>query len=676
MKQPRNQQQPSKHEIIHNTTKEEQCKVLIRTKTSHSNSDTTGVTEVTKDNTPAEVDHINSGPDTQTGAYQGGTQDNTAQQLFHEHSWETQLESEPVLDEPGQMVTTKHFPTASITEQVRMQTDNKDLMAWFMVRKHGYPNRYGARLPITTHWNLDEFERLLDGYKDIDIIEWMRYGWPTGRLPTMPEPTKTFKNHKGATDHPRALKKYIQKELAKGAVIGPYKCIPFNSHVGISPISTREKKQSEDRRVILDLSFPPGQSVNDGMIKNNYLGETVHLTFPGVDDLALRIYRLGKEAMMFKIDLSRYFRQLPLDPGDYSMIGYIIDDELYFDKVLPMGMRTAPYIAQRITNAIRYIHQQLEYFLLNYVDDFLGAEDRETVWRAYHHLTQLLNRINVETSPEKLVPPTTRIEFLGVTFDSQTMTMEIPRDKIERTKQELQSWVFKTTSTRKETESLIGKLQFMGKCVKPGRIFVARLLNWLRTMNRQGKYTIPLEARKDIAWWSKFLDTYNGISILWMHNNPSPDSVIATDASKKGFGGCAGSQYFRGRFPEEWQTKNIAELEIWAVIVAIRIWAESMLRGQYFWILVDNEAVSTVLNTGAARNPQLQQALREITMMAAHHQFIIKAKHISGISNRIPDWLSRWHEVDSRKKFNAYAKNKSLKRCKLPIDYLQLQYNW
>ena len=40
---------------------------------------------------------------------------------------------------------------------------------------------------------------------------------------------------------------------------------------------------------------------------------------------------------MFKIDLSRYFRQIPLDPGHYSLIGYIIDGKVYFDKVLPMG---------------------------------------------------------------------------------------------------------------------------------------------------------------------------------------------------------------------------------------------------------------------------------------------------------------------------------------------------
>ena len=411
------------------------------------------------------------------------------------------------------------------------------------------------------------------------------------------------------------------------------------------------------------------------MIKDNYMGQYVKLTFPGVDDLALRIYTLGNEAMMFKIDLSRYFRQLPLDPGDYSLCGYIVDNQIYFDKVLPMGMRTAPYIAQRVSNALRYIHQRLSFFLLNYVDDFLGAETKAKIWQAFNHFTEILQQLQVDTAPDKIVPPTTRIEFLGITLDSQTMTMEVPQDKVVDTLKELDTWLYKTTASRKEIESIVGKLQFMGMCVKPGRIFIARLLNWLRGLARHGTHNIPLEARKDIAWWSRYLSSYNGVSILWMHNNPQVDSIVATDASKKGFGGTAGQEYFRGVFPSEWHNKNIAELEMRAVLVALKVWGPK-LRGQYFWIHVDNEAVSIVLNTGAAKDGMLQDALREVTMLAAQHQFIIKSRHISGISNRIPDWLSRWHEPQAQQKFNQHTAKYPLTRCELPTDCLQFNNTW
>ena len=91
----------------------------------------------------------------------------------------------------------------------------------------------------------------------------------------------------------------------------------------------------------------------------------------------------------------------------------------------------APYIAQRVTNVIRHIHQQLQFYLLNYVNDFLGAEDRSIIWEAFNHLTTLLQELGVN-STNKIVPPTNRTEFLGITVDAENMTMKIPKDKIEK----------------------------------------------------------------------------------------------------------------------------------------------------------------------------------------------------------------------------------------------------
>ena len=278
----------------------------------------------------------------------------------------------------------------AMTEQIQVEwepqwiykwrcTEDADIKLHQEVLEGGYPNRWGARRPVKSTWNTDLLDQLLIDYEDKDVVEWIRYGWRSGWLPTMTAPVITTKNHKGATEYPEVLEKYITKEQSKNVVMGPYNKIPFQGNVGISPLSTQPKKDMGDRRIILDLSFPMGRAVNDGMIKDNYLGFQAKLSFPKVDDFAFRIFSIGTDCMMFKVDLSRYFRQLPLDPGDYSLIGYIVAGKLYFDKVLPMGMRTAPYIAQRVTNAIAYIHRKLEYFLLNYVDDFVAAELRDKV---------------------------------------------------------------------------------------------------------------------------------------------------------------------------------------------------------------------------------------------------------------------------------------------------------
>ena len=61
---------------------------------------------------------------------------------------------------------------------------------------------------------------------------------------------------------------------------------------------------------------------------------------------------------------------------------------------------------------------------------------------------------------------------------------------------------------------------------------------------------------------------------------------------------------------------------------------------------------------GGARNAKLQDVLREIALYAAKYQFVVEAKHIMGITNRIPDWLSRWHELVARGSFTHMPKTR------------------
>ena len=136
---------------------------------------------------------------------------------------------------------------------------DEDIKLHDQVNTEGYPNIWGARRPVKTKWNLKLFGSLLRDYEDKEVVEWMRYGWPTGRLPTLPNPGTSGKNHKGAEEHPKALQKYIEKEQTHGAVMGPFNKIPFQNKIGISPLSTRPKKDTEERRIILDLSFPIGE---------------------------------------------------------------------------------------------------------------------------------------------------------------------------------------------------------------------------------------------------------------------------------------------------------------------------------------------------------------------------------------------------------------------------------
>ena len=127
-----------------------------------------------------------------------------------------------------------------------------------------------------------------------------------------------FRNHTGATDYPEEMKKYLQKECKNQAVGGPFNKNPFNSGLRISPLNSVPKKETDERRVILDLSFPKGNGVNDFISKEEYLGEKILTVYSKVDDLVQLIKLKGRGCLLFKKDLRRAYRQIPICPSSYE----------------------------------------------------------------------------------------------------------------------------------------------------------------------------------------------------------------------------------------------------------------------------------------------------------------------------------------------------------------------
>jgi hypothetical protein len=67
----------------------------------------------------------------------------------------------------------------------------------------------------------------------------------------------------------------------------------------------------------------------------------------------------------------------------------------------------------------------MEYMAINYLDDFGGAETREKAHDAFDTLENLSKLCGLEESVEKSVKPSTRMEFLGITVDTEKMTLEV-----------------------------------------------------------------------------------------------------------------------------------------------------------------------------------------------------------------------------------------------------------
>ena len=78
----------------------------------------------------------------------------------------------------------------------------------------------------------------------------------------------------------------------------PFDARPFAEGFVVSPLNTVAKRDSQERRVIVDLSWPCGSSVNDGIHSGSFLRELLELSYPTIDAIVSAILSLGRGCML------------------------------------------------------------------------------------------------------------------------------------------------------------------------------------------------------------------------------------------------------------------------------------------------------------------------------------------------------------------------------------------
>ena len=161
---------------------------------------------------------------------------------------------------------------------------------------------------------------------------------------------------------------------------------------------------------------------------------------------------------------------------------------------------------------------------------------------------------------------------------------------------------------------------------------------------------------------------FNGVSIIPDHSWSNPDAVLATDACLTGCGGVCGATFFRSEFPESVQALKlpIHDLEILAIVVGVRVWKEE-LRGKRVIVYCDNEASVCALNSGRSSVSFTAACLRELWFHCCTVQAELRAVHLPGVENRLPDYLSRAHLHD--KYFNNFLYETNNLYLEKMVDY-------
>ena len=473
------------------------------------------------------------------------------------------------------------------------------------------------------------------------IINGFTYGFSIGYQG--PPLANNPPNLKSASKFPRIITEYLATECRAGHTAGPFDTPPF-SPIHISPLGVIPKKEPGKWRLIMHLSYPPGGSVNDGIPIEEY-----SLKYISVDTAMDAAMALGRGALMAKIDIKSAFRICPVRPEDWPYLGMQWDGKYYFDKVLPFGLRSAPYIFNCLAEALCWTLQTnygIEH-LYHYLDDFitLGLPGTQQCRSNFHRIKNLLQQLNIPTADEKQEGPATLIVFLGILLDTERLEARLPPDKLAQIKKELATWVARTSCTKRELLSLIGLLSFAAKVVPPGRTFLRRMIDTSTSVpTPDDNITLNNDFVKDIQWWHHFLDDWNGKS-FFMHPKwiPSTTLNLFTDSSGAiGYGAYFDKKWFQGRWSADQINRSIQWKELFPIVLAAATWGHLWTKTRITF-MCDNEAVATMIRTGTSKCPMIMELLRQLFYYAAKYNFSATAQHIPGKLNLIADALSRFN---------------------------------
>lgn len=458
------------------------------------------------------------------------------------------------------------------------------------------------------------------------------------------------KNHFSALSAPDILTADLQKQLQHGRITKVE--LDSESQFICSPLGLVPKHDGGWRR-IHDLSFPYGDSVNDGIPQA--WGALEYTTF---DEAVDALLQQGHGAILVKRDLKDAFRHVPIALSDQHLLGFFCDDFYWLERFLPFGLRTSPFLFDLFAKGVNWILVAVLQWsvVLHYLDDFFAILPSGADADAYgRQFDKLCGELGLMVNHTKDILGTIA-DFLGIELDSILMQARLPPDKLDRARKTVADLLKRATIPHRELESAVGFLSFAAKIVIPGRAFLRRLFDAIRRPAAIIRLSAGMKA--DLLWWKTFLKDWNGLKLL-RHVASRESWYIWTDASGKlGMGGYIlkhpdllphVQEVFSTRVPSRHARKDIQFKEMTAILHAIRLWI-GKLRGTRLVLHCDNEDCVYGLRKSSMRGPAMTP-LRKIAMLIASHDILLIPTWIPTKDNQLADDLSRFRYRKIANKF-------------------------
>ena len=299
------------------------------------------------------------------------------------------------------------------------------------------------------------------------------------------------KNLLSAQLDPQVIRDRLFKEVNLHRMLGPFNTPPFPDLM-CSPVGLVPKKDSDEMRMIMHLSYPYGESIND------YIDpEKAATQYQQFEDVVQLVIHQGRFCWLAKGDVKSAFRIAPVCFKHIRCLGIKFEDQYFIDITLPFGSAISCAIFEEIATLIHWIFKQRTAIrFVHYLDDYLWVHKQFIVcMSAYQAVQQVAAEVGLPLAPEKFVWPTQRIEFLGLTLDTVRMAVAIPQDKQEVILKEIDVMLTLQKCKVKQVQALAGRLNFVMRAVPHGRSFSRKLYRMFAGMRPHWHVSITKEVK-------------------------------------------------------------------------------------------------------------------------------------------------------------------------------------
>ena len=382
------------------------------------------------------------------------------------------------------------------------------------------------------------------------------------------------------------------------------------------------------------------------------------MRYPDFEQAIRLCIQAGPKCSLSKSDMSSAFRHVPLRKDQWYLmvmkVKHPVTKKIYYfvDKCLPFGSSISCAIFQEVSNAIAFIVTfKSGKVNINYLDDFLFVAMMKVQCDEQMAIfLWVCQMIDFPVALEKTSWGCTILIFLGLLLDTEKQIVCIPIEKTNKTLNLIEFFLNKRNKkvTVLDFQKLCGSLNFLCRCITPGRAFLRRLYLKTDKLKQHHHVRVTAENRLDLLTWKFFLEN----STVYCRKFIMPQILNAdildmySDASRNfmlGFGAYCGSEWSWGQWDTEFCSvvqPSIEYLELYAVTVAVLNWLK-LFENRKIVLFCDNEAVVNMINNTSSTCRNCMVLIRIIMLESLVRNTHVFAKYISSRANSKANALSR-----------------------------------